>query len=75
MATDYLIELCIPATVTEHRATLRSALLNTGRLALPTRSTNTKFGDRALRAAGPTALNTLPVSINNRHRWNRSRDN
>ena len=63
MALDYIKELCVPATATERRATLRSAAFNTGILTLPTRSTNTKFGDRAFRTAGPTAWNSLPVSI------------
>ena len=60
MSPDYIKEPCVSATVTERRAILRSTVFNTGILTLPTRSTNTKFGDRA---AGPTAWNTLPVRI------------
>ena len=63
MAPDYIKELCVPATVTERHLTIRSAVFNTYILILPTRSTDTKFGDRTFRTAGPTAWNSMPVNI------------
>ena len=65
MAPDYIKESCIPAIVTECHSTLRSVVSNTGRLTLPTRSSNTKFDDRAFQTAGPTAGTAYPSALDN----------
>ena len=63
MAPDYIKERCVPALVTERREKLRSTVLNTERLTLPTQSTTlilaiARFGqlDIRLETANPSIL-------------------
>ena len=59
MAPGYLSELCRPVADNPSQIKTRSA--TRGNLNIP--STDTKFGDRALAAAGMRAWNSLPAAI------------
>ena len=63
MTPDDIKEIRVSAPVTKRRATLRSAVSNIDRLIPTSGSTKTKFGYCTFRTAGPTAWNSLPVSV------------
>ena len=63
MVPGYIADLCLPEVISERRSTLRSASTSGIRLAVPRRSSCTRFGDRAFCVSGPTAWNSLPESI------------
>ena len=58
-APAYIRELCLPVSKIDGRQRLRSA----GTLNIVEQGSETKFGERAFRVAGPRAWNKLPAEI------------
>ena len=63
MAPGYNAVNCLAEVIGERRSTLRSASTSGVRLAVPRRSSCTRFGYWAICVAGQTAWNSLPESI------------